>query len=65
MAASGSRLVGEHFRSDGTPKRPFPTREAADRHARRHRHDHLTIYHCSFCDGYHFATRRDVGPSAY
>jgi hypothetical protein len=63
MAASERRLVGEHFRSDGGPKRRFPTREAAERHARRHCHGHLTIYDCSFCGGYHFATRRDAGPT--
>ena len=56
--ATSDRLVGEHFRADGRPKRRFPTREAALQHARRYSHGHLTIYRCDFCQGYHFATRR-------
>ena len=52
------RLVSEHFRLDGKPKRKFPTSEAAQKHASRHSHKNLVIYRCGFCGGYHFATER-------
>jgi hypothetical protein len=52
------RLVGEHFKLDGRPKRSFPTREAAQRHALKYHHGHLDIYQCSFCQAWHFATRQ-------
>ena len=54
------RLVGEHFTRDGRPKRRFPTRAAAEEHARRHWHSNLDVYECSVCQGFHFATRRRV-----
>ena len=57
-AREPKRLVSEHFRSDGTPKQPFATREAAEAHAERYGHDHLLIYPCDFCGAFHFATRR-------
>lgn len=52
------RLVGEHFRADGKPKRRFPTREAAVRFADKHGHTNLCVYKCDFCGGYHYATQR-------
>lgn len=55
---SKSRLIGEHFRADGKPKRRFPTRAAAQKHAHRHAHDNVIIYPCTFCSGWHYATRR-------
>jgi hypothetical protein len=51
------RIVGEHFRSDGSPKRRFPTQAAAERHAQRY-HLNQDLYECSFCGGFHFATKR-------
>lgn len=54
----GERIVGEHFKSDGTPKRKFKTLQAAERHSQRYQlHDKL-IYRCEFCGAFHFATRR-------
>lgn len=50
------RLVGEHFTRDGKPKRTFATREEAEAYAIRYGYRHL-IYPCSFCQGWHFATR--------
>ena len=55
---TSSRLVGEHFTRDGKPKRRFPTRDAAERHARKHWHSNLDVYECTVCQGFHFATRR-------
>lgn len=52
------RLVSEHFRRDGTPKQRYATRKEAERHAERYCHDHLSIYPCSFCGGFHFGTKR-------
>lgn len=51
------RLVSEHFRSDGAPKRRFATREEAEKYAELYGYDHI-IYPCSFCRGYHFGTRK-------
>ena len=51
-----SRLFGEHFTRDGKPKRRFQTRAEAEAHAERYGHRHR-IYPCSFCQGFHFATR--------
>jgi hypothetical protein len=53
------RLLSEHFKDDGTPKRRFPTEAAADAFVRRMMLTQTTVtYHCSFCDGWHIATRR-------
>lgn len=52
------RLVSEHFRSDGKPKRRFATREEAERLAERYRHENLNVYPCGFCRGFHFGTKR-------
>jgi hypothetical protein len=52
------RLVSEHFRDDGTPKRRFDTREAAQAHLDRHCQEYLIVYRCTFCGGYHFSGRR-------
>lgn len=56
--APKQRIVGEHFRADGLPKRRFPTRAAAQRHADTYRLSDKLIYECEFCGGYHFATKR-------
>jgi hypothetical protein len=52
------RIVGEHFKADGTPKRKFKTLQAAERHSRRYRLYDKLIYRCEFCGAFHFATRR-------
>jgi hypothetical protein len=61
-----TRIVGEHFRADGKPKRKFKTRQAAttyakryvERYAERDRCSDKEIYECSVCHGFHFATIR-------
>jgi len=59
MSKRSKRLVGEHFRKDGSPKRRFPTRDAAEKYADTYGYNqNLMIYHCQFCDGWHYATRR-------
>jgi hypothetical protein len=55
---SSDRIVGEHFKADGKPKRRFPTREAAERHARRYHLVDKCVYRCGFCGDWHFATER-------
>jgi hypothetical protein len=57
-ATQPRRLIGEHFRVDGTPKRRFATRALAIEYAERQGFDHLRIYGCGFCDGFHYATRK-------
>jgi hypothetical protein len=52
------RIVGEHFKADGSPKRRYKTQRAAERHAQQYHLDDKLIYACEFCGGYHFATRR-------
>lgn len=53
-----TRLVGEHFRADGKPKRKFKTRQAAIKHAETYGFTDKCIYECTICHGFHFATRR-------
>jgi hypothetical protein len=58
MAANEpKRILSEHFRAGGRPKRRFATREQAEKRARKHYVD-LVIYFCDFCEGWHFATPR-------
>lgn len=56
-AREPKRLFGEHFRDDGQPKRRFETREEAQIYVERYGYFCFT-YHCTFCDGWHLATRR-------
>jgi len=51
------RLLGEHFRDDGKPKRRFTTERQATEHVRRHGHN-CYPYHCTICGGWHLATAR-------
>lgn len=54
------RLVGEHFRDDGRPKRRFDTYAAAEAHIELYGYTNLMIYGpCDCCGGYHLATRRN------
>jgi hypothetical protein len=59
MPRKRKRLVGEHFRADGTPKRRFVTRAEAIEYAERYGYMNLMIYPCEFCGGFHFGTRRN------
>ena len=52
------RIVGEHFKADGSPKRRFKTLQAAERHALRYGLHDKVVDPCEFCGGFHFATRR-------
>lgn len=52
------RLVSEHFRSDGRPKRRWPTQAAAEAHRERYGLTDKCVYPCTFCGGFHMATRR-------
>jgi hypothetical protein len=58
---SSDRIVGEHFKADGTPKRKFPTREAALKHVQRYCLDDKIVYQCNFCNDWHLATERRRG----
>jgi hypothetical protein len=56
------RLVGEHFRGDGKPKRRFDTHAGAEAFIALYGYLHLKIYGpCEFCGGYHLGTRRLSG----
>lgn len=47
------RILGEHFRRDGMPKRGYESHVIAAAEAREFG---LVAYHCSFCDKWHLAT---------
>lgn len=51
-----------HFREDGKPKQPFPTKESAQKAAlsmgKKH-NKYFSTYKCVFCDGYHLGKNRD------
>lgn len=49
-----TRLVGEHFRRDGRPKRAWPTKIKAETGIDR---DQIA-YRCGFCGRWHRATWR-------
>ena len=49
-----TRLVGEHFRADGKPKKGYRDRRAALYLADRN----TTIYRCTLCGAWHRATER-------
>jgi hypothetical protein len=46
------RIIGEHFKHDGRPKRRYPTRAAALKNLPKNQHAYL----CDFCAGWHRAT---------
>ncbi|HMK99008.1 MAG TPA: hypothetical protein VK428_02340 [Acidimicrobiales bacterium] len=51
-----------HFRSDGTAKTRFASRDEADRAAFQARLDHgreLSSYQCQMCGGWHLGSRQD------
>jgi hypothetical protein len=57
VGVSEPRLIGEHFRSDGRPKRGFPNRAAAERFLERTGgRGRFGIYCCSFCSRWHLAS---------
>jgi hypothetical protein len=56
--ANRFRLLGEHFRDDGRPKTRFKSERKALDSIVRHGHRDKIAYHCTFCDGWHLATRR-------
>jgi len=59
MDRKPKRLVGEHFRSDGKPKRRFDSHDEAEAYIELYGYPNLKIYGpCEFCDGYHLCTRR-------
>jgi hypothetical protein len=47
------RIIGEHFKRNGLPKRDWGSQDRAKRAADRH---HARAYQCSFCGGWHLAT---------
>lgn len=51
------RIVGEHFTADGKPKRRFDTHAEAEAYAETYGYSVL-VYPCTFCGGWHLATRR-------
>jgi hypothetical protein len=58
MAARFTRLVGEHFRDDGKPKKRFASERAALECIERYGYLDKVAYHCGFCGGWHLGTRR-------
>jgi hypothetical protein len=50
------RLLGEHFKRDGRPKRAFADQSAAQAEAIRSRKAH--VYRCKFCGQWHVGGRR-------
>jgi hypothetical protein len=62
MASNESRLVGEHFRSDGSPKTRYDTEAEANEIIRRYGYIDKIAYPCRWpsCDGWHLGTRRRV-----
>lgn len=55
------RLIGEHFKRDGTPKRRFASKDKAAAFADlKHQTGKVRIYHCKFCDGWHLATDKQA-----
>jgi hypothetical protein len=60
MAARFTRLLGEHFRDDGTPKTRFESEREALDCIERYDYRDKVAYHCDFCGGWHLATHRRV-----
>jgi hypothetical protein len=58
MAARSNRLLGEHFRDDGRPKRRFKSERAALDCIVRYDYRDKVAYQCDFCGGWHLGTRR-------
>jgi hypothetical protein len=59
MKRKPKRLVGEHFRDDGKPKRRFDTYADAEAFIELYGRIDLMIYGpCEFCGGYHLGSRR-------
>lgn len=50
---SERRILGEHFRADGRPKRGFENHFVADAQAREYG---LVAYECSVCGRWHLAS---------
>ena len=50
-----ARLLGEHFRPDGAPKRAFGSKGAAEKFADENG-VRASIYRCSVCKKYHYST---------
>lgn len=48
------RILGSHFKEDGTPKRGYTTEAKAKAEATRFG---KTYYRCDFCDRFHLASR--------
>lgn len=51
-----ARILGEHFKADGKPKRGFLSLAQAKRFVRDHNITNVTPYECTFCNKYHLAT---------
>lgn len=49
------RMIGEHFKQDGTPKKTYRTPAAGQQAAKLHKQ---VMYRCSFCNLYHLAKPR-------
>ena len=58
MVAQFTRLLGEHFRDDGTPKSRFESERQALDCVERYGYPDKVTCHCAFCGGWHLATRR-------
>ena len=53
------RLVGEHFKLNGQPKKAFASRQAAERFiVETNQSEHFHSYRCGFCRKWHVATIR-------
>lgn len=64
MRRSGSearvtRLIAEHFKTDGKPKRGYPSRAAAIKAAKHleQRGQVIDTYQCTFCKLWHIGHR--------
>ena len=49
------RIVPDHFRSDGKPKRAYPNEQIARAEAARLG---MSFYRCDFCGRYHLASKQ-------
>lgn len=50
-----SRVIGEHFKADGRPKKPFASKPEAREFALRVKQH---AYYCHFCRRWHVAKNR-------
>lgn len=51
------RIIGEHFKHNGKPKRRF-TKDGALKFARANA-GQFHVYECSFCGGWHLASAKE------